>query len=234
MLSRRARAVILSAAVALSACAPAATPGPGGDVRMQKMPAVGDMVMEKSSEGEAMMAETPAGDVRMEKTPEGEAMADKPTEAMADLPAWFAVALTDVNTGETFTVADLHGRVVLVETLAVWCSKCLQQQRNIQALQAQLGERDDFVSLGLGVDPNESDAVLKEHAARNGFDWKYAVAPREVAREIAGLYGDQFLNPPSTPMLIIDRQGQVHLLPFGIKSVDELRAALDPFLNEAQ
>lgn len=129
---------------------------------------------------------------------------------------------------------DLHGRVVLVETLAVWCPKCLQQQRNIRALHAQLGERDDFVSLGLGVDPNEPDAVLQDHVVRNGFDWRFAVAPRDVAREIASLYGDQFLHPPSTPMFIIDRRGQVHRLPFGIKSADELRAALDPFLNEGQ
>jgi hypothetical protein len=53
-----------------------------------------------------------------------------------------------------------------------------------------------------------------------------------VAREIAALYGDQFLNPPSTPMLIIDRRGQVHPLPFGIKSAADLRQALEPFLNE--
>ena len=65
----------------------------------------------------------------------------------------------------------------------------------------------------------------------NGFDWLYAVAPLEVAREIGQLYSAQFLNPPSTPMLIIDRQGNVHTLPFGIKSADQLLEALGPFLN---
>ncbi|MCK7526838.1 MAG: hypothetical protein MZV64_59190 [Ignavibacteriales bacterium] len=37
--------------------------------------------------------------------------------------------------------------------------------------------------------------------------------PADVSREIASLYGDQFLNPPSTPMLIIDRKGVAHPLP---------------------
>ena len=54
---------------------------------------------------------------------------------------------------------------------------------------------------------------------------------REVAREIGQLYGDQFLNPPSTPMLIVDRQGKVHLLPFGRKTAEDLQEALAPFLD---
>jgi hypothetical protein len=54
-----------------------------------------------------------------------------------------------------------------------------------------------------------------------------------VAREIANLYGEQFLNPPSTPMLVIDRHGEAHLLPFGIKSAAELEEALKPFLDES-
>jgi hypothetical protein len=121
---------------------------------------------------------------------------------------------------------------VLVETLAVWCSNCLKQQREVLALHEALGERDDFISVGLDIDLNESAEQLKGHAERNGFDWIYAVATPDVARAISDLYGVNFLNPPSTPMLIIDRHGQVHPLPFGIKSAAELQAALEPFLSE--
>jgi hypothetical protein len=53
-----------------------------------------------------------------------------------------------------------------------------------------------------------------------------------VAREIATLYGDQFINPPSAPMLVIDRQGKAHPLPFGVKDAAALQAALEPFLAE--
>ena len=70
------------------------------------------------------------------------------------------------------------------------------------------------------------------YVERNNFDWLYAVSPAEVTREISNLYGDQFINPPSTPMLIIDRQGQVHVLPFGIKSAQQLLEALQPYLQE--
>jgi hypothetical protein len=33
-------------------------------------------------------------------------------------------------------------------------------------------------------------------------------------------------------MLIIDRQGKVHPLPFGVKSAADLQAALQPFLDQ--
>jgi hypothetical protein len=148
-------------------------------------------------------------------------------------PDWFSVQLTDVNSGTSFSVSDHQGKVILVETIAVWCSNCLRQQREVQTLHQALGERDDFVSLALDIDTRETAEILQAHAAGNGFDWLYAVAPPEVAREIGQLYGDQFLSPPSTPMLIIDRHGEVHPLPFGVKSAEDLQTALEPFLSDS-
>ena len=152
-------------------------------------------------------------------------------DQMVVTPDWFNASLTNIHTGETFTVADFEGQVVLVETLAMWCSNCFKQQGQVQVLHDLLGERDDFISLGVDIDPNENAEALQTYTTQNGFDWFYTVAPVPVAREIGQLYGDQFLNPPSTPMLIVDRRGEVHTLPFGIKSAEDLRTALQPFLD---
>jgi len=196
-----------------------------------------DTMMEKPTE-EAMV-EKPTEDAMMSHdTPVPDAMAE-PTEGamsedtMMETPAWFSASLTNVHTGETFTVNDLKGQVVLVETMAVWCTNCFQQQTQVKALHASLGQRDDFVSMGMDIDPNEDAPKLKSFTEANGFDWTYVVSPADVSREIASLYGSQFLNPPSTPMLIIDRHGVAHPLPFGIKSADDLMQALQPFLDEA-
>lgn len=191
-----------------------------------------EQAMPESTE-EVMLAEKATEEAMMEKAGTEEAMtATEPTEEAMAAPAWFQAELTNVNSGETFKISDFKGKVVLVETMAVWCPLCMRQQNHVRALHELLGERDDFVSLALDIDPNEDAEFLKAHAGNNGFDWHYAVAPPEVAREIGQLYGAQFLNPPSTPMLIIDRQGEVHLLPFGQKESTALQEALTPFLDE--
>ncbi len=161
-----------------------------------------------------------------EKTPE--AMVDEMMEA----PAWFGAALTNVSSGEDFTISDFKGKVVLVETLAMWCPSCKRQQIQVKALHEALGMDEDLVSIGLDIDPNENAADLKAYTEANSFDWIYAVAPAEVSREIGALYGDQFLNPTSTPILVIDRHGEVHPMPFGVKSAADLQAFIEPFLKE--
>lgn len=197
-----------------------------------------DDMMNDESDDDAMMDDHSDDDMMddnsdddmMEEESDDDAMME---ESVMMGPDWFSVQLTDVNSNSSFSVSDHQGKVILVETIAVWCSNCLRQQREVQTLHQVLGERDDFVSLALDIDTRETAEILQSHAAGNGFDWLYAVAPLEVAREIGQLYGDQFLSPPSTPMLIIDRHGEVHALPFGIKSADDLQAALEPFLSDS-
>ena len=47
--------------------------------------------------------------------------------------------------------------------------------------------RDDFVSIGLDIDPNENTDALRAYVEDQGFDWYYAVSPVDVSREIAGV-----------------------------------------------
>ena len=171
-------------------------------------------------------------DSMMDEAKDDEMMDDKhDDDAMMDSPAWFSHSFTNVNSGESFSINDYKGKVVLVETLATWCSNCLRQQTQVKELHEMLGDRDDFVSFGLGIDIYEDPDTLASYINKQGFDWVYAISDENVAREIGNLYGSQFLNPPSTPMLIIDRDGKVHTLDFGIKSAEDLKEALMPFLD---
>ena len=145
---------------------------------------------------------------------------------------WFSAKFTNVSDGQPFTINDFKGKVVLVETMAQWCPTCLSQEKQVKDLQTQLGMRDDIRIVGLDIDPNEDAATLKSYVAKNGFDWLFAVSPADTSREIGNLYGAQFLNPPSTPMLIIDRKGDAHTLPFGVKSASDLLQALQSYLSQ--
>ena len=143
---------------------------------------------------------------------------------------WFSVELTDAQTGQTFTMNDYAGKVVLVETMAIWCPNCARQANEVRNLHELLGNPDDLVSVSLDVDPNEDQASLKEYVEELGFDWHYAVAPLEVARALGNLYSAQYLNPPLSPMLIIDRDGNVHTLEYGEKSAETLKKSVEPYL----
>jgi hypothetical protein len=74
----------------------------------------------------------------------------------------------------------------------------------------------------LDVDPNETADALAEYRERNGFAGTYAVAGRDVARSLAEEFGDQVLNPPSTPVILIGTDGRTTLTDFGHKSPDEI------------
>ena len=60
-------------------------------------------------------------------------------DAMMEAPAWYSASLTDASTGQAFTINDFKGKVVLVETMAIWCSNCLKQQGQVKALHDLLG-----------------------------------------------------------------------------------------------
>ncbi|MBI5842784.1 MAG: hypothetical protein HZB19_22050 [Chloroflexi bacterium] len=222
--------IMILMAVILTACGGTPTP----DAMMDKPDA---MMPDGTSTTDAMMPdETPTPDAMMpHETPSADAMMDEATampEAMMESPDWFSASLTDARTGQAFTVNNFKGKVVLVETMAVWCSNCLSQQEQIKAYHEVLGSRDDLVSLTIDIDPNESAETLNDYVNRTGFDWLYAIASADVSHEIAALYGDQFLNPPFTPILVVDRHGAAHPLPFGLKSADDLMKAIQPYLDE--
>jgi len=154
----------------------------------------------------------------------------KPVATAVKTPDWFAMELTNVQTGETCTMNDFAGKVVLVETMAQWCPNCIVQANYVKDLHELLDNPDDLISVSLDVDLNEDEASLKEYASSFGFDWHFAVSPLLVSRALGNLYSAQYLNPPLNPMLIIDREGNVHHLEYGKKDAEALRKVVEPYL----
>ena len=129
--------------------------------------------------------------------------------------AWMQVTLTDVNSGETFTVAEFAGTPVLLESFAVWCPVCTSQQRQLAELARRTGDR--VVIISLDTDPNEDAALVQRHTAQHGFDWRYAVAPAELTRALIAEYGAVIASAPSAPMVLVCANLQTRLLRRGVK-----------------
>lgn len=147
-------------------------------------------------------------------------------------PEWFDIKMTDVRTGQEFSINDFAGKVVLIETMAEWCPTCRHQEDQVKKLHTLLGNPSDFVSVSLDVDFHEDAASLQKYAQSFGYDWHIAIAPLQVQRALGNLYSAQYLNPPLAPMLLVDRNGTVYGLPFGLKSAESLKATIEPHLSQ--
>jgi thiol-disulfide isomerase/thioredoxin len=145
-------------------------------------------------------------------------------------PAWLSVELTEVSTGKSFTINDFKGKVVVVESMAIWCPNCLRQGQELKALRAIYGP-EDLVVVTLDIDLNENAAMLSEYAKKYGFDWSFAVAPLALMRDVGNLYGALFMDPTLSPTLVVDRKGEVFKMGFGEKKADAMSKSLAPFIE---
>ena len=136
---------------------------------------------------------------------------------------WRTATLRDVVTGEEFRIQDLKGKVVVIETMAVWCTTCRFQQLEAQAALESVDSANVFY-LSLDVDPNERAELLADYARSEGFTWRFAIASPEVSRSLAASFGDQILSPPSTPLIVLGPDGQLIEKHLGIKGADDLAA----------
>ncbi len=179
-----------------------------------------DMAMTEHEEGMAEMEET------MEEMDD---MAEEMDDdmAMSDTPAWKTIALTDVRSGETFTLADFAGKTVFVEPMATWCTNCRRQLTNVSQAKAQLGGSEDVVFVSLSVETNIGNGDLANYTEETGFDWAFAVATPEMLVSLVETFGQSITNPPSTPHFIIRPDGSTTDLTTGFESPDELLQNLE-------
>ncbi len=147
-----------------------------------------------------------------------------PEGSAAERPVIQTLPLTNVHTGETFTLADFAGRTVLVEPMASWCTNCRAQLRNVVQANDQLGE--EYVFVGLSVGENISDSELAEYVDQQGFDLIFAVATPDMLNELTSNFGRASITPPSTPHFIIRPDGSMTELFTGARGADALVALL--------
>jgi thiol-disulfide isomerase/thioredoxin len=62
-------------------------------------------------------------------------------------------------TGKTVKLSDFRGKVVLLNFWASWCGVCKAEKPNLNAMAAEMANRDDFVVLALASDHNWADAL---------------------------------------------------------------------------
>jgi thiol-disulfide isomerase/thioredoxin len=142
---------------------------------------------------------------------------------------WATATVTDVSTGKPFRIADLvaSGKVVFLETMAIWCSNCRAQQVEATVAFEELDPtRVEWVATD--VESSETAEALARYREQNGFPFTYAIANAEFARALVAEFGEIVLSPPSVNIIVIGTDGRVtHLR--GHKKADELRQLADEY-----
>jgi hypothetical protein len=142
-----------------------------------------------------------------------------PEEVNTVTPAWMKMQLKDINSEASYTLGDFKGKSVLVESFAVWCPLCTQQQKESKKLH---DSGSSIISISLGTDPNEEERIVKEHTQENGFTWRYSVSPKELTQALIDEFGSGVVNAPAVPVILICPDQSTRLLKRGVKSASKL------------
>lgn len=199
---------VLAFVVGVSACS---SPPDRSTPAVASTPVVASTLAVASAE--ASPSSTVAG------TPSNQA---SPSEPAAPTDPLLALALVDVRSGSTFTLGGLAtDGPVIVETMAIWCTNCREQQAQVRTAH----DLAEFHSVSIDVDPTEISQDLTAYAAREAFDWPFALADAELANLLRDRFGTAVLNPPSMPKLLVRPDGSIELLPLGeLLAAEEIAA----------
>lgn len=125
--------------------------------------------------------------------------------------------------GQVYNLAELKGKVVLVNFWASWCKPCEQEAADLEAAWRYYKPRGDVIFIGVDWTDTEKNALA--YLAK--FDITYPNGP-DLGTRISQAY--RITGVPET--YIIDRQGRlafVKISPF--LSLDEILALIDPLLE---
>lgn len=123
-----------------------------------------------------------------------------------------AIVLTDVRSGEQISVGALAAeKPLILETMAIWCHNCREQQHNVVAAHNEA----DFHSISLDVDPSEDPDDLAAYSEQEGFDWHFAMADAELLGQLRERFGTAIAVPPGMPKILFGTDGSVELIGLG-------------------
>ncbi len=110
-------------------------------------------------------------------------------------------SIPDID-GNTVTLSDYSGEVVVLDFMATWCGPCKAAMPGLVSIYNELG--DEFVMISITVDPtSDTIPVLKEWMETYGATWIHA---RDLADPPVTQQFEVSLIPT---YVIIDRKGEI-------------------------
>lgn len=131
------------------------------------------------------------------------------------------LALKDIN-GKTITLADLRGKVVLLNFWATWCVPCRTEIPDLIKKQNEY-RNDGLQIIGITYPPEDMNAV-RRFTRESKINYQVAIGTRETKRK--------FSSSETLPLtVIIDREGTIRGTIEGIMYSDEFDEKVKPLLS---
>lgn len=126
--------------------------------------------------------------------------------------------------GETFTLEERRGEVLLINFWATWCAPCRKEIPDLVEMQEELGPRG-FTVIGVSED-QEGAEVVDPFVEEFDINYPIVIDDGAIAEAFGGVMG-----LPTT--FVVDAEGMIVDRKLGLFSVDEMRARLEEMLDEA-
>jgi len=128
--------------------------------------------------------------------------------------------------GQSLSVGDYAGDIVVLNVWASWCAPCRAEAPVLAALSDDLA--DEGVQF-IGLNTRDSQAAAQAFAGSKGLDFPHLV---DADGRLQLLFADT-LPPQAIPStVVIDSQGRVAARALGAVSESSLRGLIEPLIQE--
>jgi len=107
----------------------------------------------------------------------------------------------DVRTGRPTTLADYHGKVVLLNVWATWCQPCRVEMPSMERIYRRLGGSGDFRVVAVSID-EQDDSVVMTFARELGLSF-------DVLHDQTGAIKQAYQTTGVPESWVINRDGVV-------------------------
>lgn len=120
--------------------------------------------------------------------------------------------------GNTFSLTDFRGKVVLLDFMATWCGPCRVEVSYLKTIKEKYGERIVLVSISIDA-TSDSENVLKQFKKEHNLTWL-------VARDTGGVGQAYRVNVIPT-LVIVDGEGRIRFRHEGLIDDGALSREID-------
>lgn len=158
--------------------------------------------------GEGKPSEAPVSKESTDSVNEDYYYGDYKELSEGDRAPWFAAELAD---GGTFEMADLQGKVILINFWATWCGPCVGEMPAFESLYKDYADNPDVAIVA--VDVEEKKKTVDFFAETNGYTFP-------IAYDEDGKIGMQYPTSGIPYTVIVGKDGYIRTIHLGARDAD--------------